>query len=136
MRYLSIDFGDKRTGVAMGDDLLRIATPLDVVRTGSMVERERLLMRIIEAEEPDELVVGVPLGKDGEVGDAAKKIMGYGESIEKKSGLKVHYVDERLTSQVANEQMAMSGLTHKQKKARRDALAAAAILKRFLDTLE
>ncbi|WP_200761453.1 Holliday junction resolvase RuvX [Poriferisphaera corsica] len=135
MRYLAIDFGDKRTGVAMGDDVLRIATPMDVVRTGSAVERERLLMKMIEAEEPDGLVVGVPLGRDGEVGDAAKKIMAYGESIGKRSGVEVHYIDERMTSVVADEQMAMTGLTHKQKKARRDALAAAAILKRFLDQL-
>ena len=119
----------------MGDDLLKIATPFDVVHTGSEAEREKLLLKLIEREEPDELVIGLPFNMDGTEGDQAKKVRGWGDSLIKQCGLVAHYVDERKTSEVANSQMAMSGLTHKQKKMRRDALAAAAILKRFLDQL-
>ncbi|WP_432798724.1 Holliday junction resolvase RuvX [Poriferisphaera sp. WC338] len=135
MRYLAIDFGEKRTGLAAGDDVMRIATPVEVVRTGSEMERERLILKAIDREGAEALVVGLPLHMDGSEGENAKRVRGWGESIGKASGLAVHYVDERLTSVAANDQMAMSGLTHKQKKARRDALAAAAILRDFLDKL-
>jgi putative Holliday junction resolvase len=56
----------------------------------------------------------------------------FGERIAALAGLEVRYQDERLTSAQADWQMSQSGLTHKQKKGRRDALAAAAILEEFL----
>ena len=133
MRYLAIDLGDKRTGVAIGDDQTGIVSPLDVVNTSSEGERFRQLRDLIECEGPGALVVGWPLNMDGSVGPSAEKCKAFADKLGEATRLPVHLHDERLSSAAADEQMAMSGLTHKQKKARRDAMAAANILRGFLE---
>ncbi len=133
MRYLAIDLGEKRTGLAVGDDVTGIASPLDVIQTAGSEERFKQIERAIDDQGPDALVVGVPLNMDGSIGPGAKKSQAFGDELGKRFGLPVHLFDERLTSAAADEQMAQSGLTHGQKKARRDALAAAAILRGFLE---
>lgn len=135
MRYLSIDLGDKRTGVAIGDPATGIVTPLDVITTASEAERFTRLRDLVEWEGPGALVVGWPLNMDGSVGPSAQKCKAFADKLSEATRLAVHLHDERLSSAMADEQMAMSGLTHKQKKARRDALAAAAILRGFFEAL-
>ena len=134
MRYLAIDLGDKRTGLAVGDDDSGIVSPLDVIVTTSADERLRRLGVFIEEHEPDALVLGVPFNMDGSAGPAALKARKLGQVLTERFGRPVHEMDERLTSAAADEQMARTGLTHGQKKARRDALAAAAILRDFLES--
>ncbi|MBX2851195.1 MAG: Holliday junction resolvase RuvX [Phycisphaeraceae bacterium] len=136
MRYLAIDLGDKRTGVAIGDSFTGIATPLDVINTSSESERFTRLRDLIEWEGPGALVVGWPLNMDGSVGPNAEKCKAFADKLSEATRLPVHLHDERLSSAAADEQMAMSGLTHKQKKARRDAMAAANILRGFFEALE
>ena len=131
MRLMAIDVGGKRTGLAIGDDEMQIATPLEVVQAGDDAGRLRGIQKQIQAEGPDALVVGLPLGGDGSEGDQAKKMRAFAEWLKSESKLPVYLVDERKSSQAADGRMARSGLTHKQKKARRDALAAAEILQRF-----
>ncbi|MBI1370721.1 MAG: Holliday junction resolvase RuvX [Planctomycetes bacterium] len=132
MRYLAIDPGDKRTGLAVGDDLTGHAGPVDVIETSDPATLLRGIAEAIEDQGPDELVVGVPYDMDGKEGAAAKKSLALALLLESHTGLVVHRVDERLTSFEADERMKQSGLTHKQKKSRRDAIAAAAILEDFL----
>ena len=133
MRYLAIDLGAKRTGLAIGDDQTCIPTPLDTLVTTSDAHRLAKLLGAIEEQAPDALVVGLPLNMDGSEGPAAEQAIAFAETLAERSGLDVHLVDERMTSQAADDQMAQSGLTHKQKKGRRDALAAATILQDFFD---
>ena len=132
MRYLSIDLGEKRTGLAVGDDGTGIASPVGVINTTGRDERIRRIGLAIEEHGPDALVLGVPLNMDGSDSPGVTKAKAFAEELTKRFGLTVHLFDERLTSVEADEQMAQSGLTHGQKKARRDALAAAAILRGFL----
>ncbi|MFK7790981.1 MAG: Holliday junction resolvase RuvX [Phycisphaeraceae bacterium] len=133
MRYLAIDLGEKRTGVALGDDLTGIVSPHEVINTSSEGERFNRLKALIEWEGPGALVVGWPINMDGSVGPNAEKCKAFADQLAEATRLPVHLHDERLSSAAADEQMAMSGLTHKQKKARRDAMAAANILRGFLE---
>lgn len=133
MRYLAIDPGGKRMGLAVGNDVTRTATPLDVVEAGHDDARLQALAAAIDDQGPDALVVGLPLNMDGSEGPAAKSARRFGELCAQRFKLPVVYVDERLSSDTADQQMARTGLTHGQKKARRDALAAAAILRRLLE---
>ncbi len=135
LRFLAIDLGGKRTGLAVGDDESRIASPLGVIEAAAEQERWRQLTRHIDDEKPDALVVGLPLNMDGSDGPAAKQARAFAEALAARTGLPVHVQDERLTSSAADDQMARTGLTHGQKKQRRDALAAAAILRAFFDAL-
>ena len=143
MRYLAIDLGDRRTGLAAGDSVTRLVTPLDVLEVSIEVRGgEALLEAIARAVEDQiapraagELVVGLPVNMDGTEGPRAKFVRGFAERIAQRTKRTMHFQDERLTSSAADWSMARSGLTHKQKKGRRDALAAATILRDFLDAI-
>ncbi|MDX1681537.1 MAG: Holliday junction resolvase RuvX, partial [Phycisphaeraceae bacterium] len=132
MRYLAIDLGQKRTGLATGDDELEVVTPVGVIATASEGQRLQQLRQAIDDHGPDALVVGLPLNMDGSEGPAAESAREFARSLSEETGLPVHLADERRTSEAANAKMARSGLTHQGKKKRRDALAAAEILTRFL----
>jgi len=139
VRFLCIDLGDKRTGLALGDDLLRIASPLDVLEIPIAADAGNALLAALVAAARDHaagaLVVGLPINMDGSEGPRAKSVRALAQRIAADARLPLHFQDERLTSADADWQMARSGLTRGQKKARRDALAAAAILRDFLAAL-
>ena len=132
-RYLAIDLGAKRTGLAAGDDETGLAGPVGVIESHT---EERLLEGVASAVEelgPDALVVGVPYNMDGTEGPAAKAALATAKRIGERLGLPVHTIDERLSSFAAEEGLKDRELTHKEKKERRDALAAAAMLRDFLE---
>lgn len=145
-RFLCIDLGDKRTGLAIGDDQTRICSPLTVLEV-PIAERqgdaliEALLKAVNDQFSPYAqvvLVFGLPLNmNDASEGPRAKLVRAFAERLSAKLSPKrpVRFQDERLSSVDADWQMSQSGLTHKQKKQRRDALAAAAILRDHLDSL-
>lgn len=132
MRFLALDIGDKRTGIATGDDVTGLVSPIGFTMSGQGDFLPSAVARAVEEHGPDALVVGLPINMDGTHGPRARKIAQIAEEIAKRTGLPIHLHDERLTSFDADKRMARSGLTHKQKRDRRDALAAMAILEDFL----
>ncbi|MCZ6835174.1 MAG: Holliday junction resolvase RuvX [Planctomycetota bacterium] len=133
MRYLCIDLGDKRTGLAVGDDVLKIVTPagvLEISRGPALVEA---MLDTINEHDSQALVLGMPLHMDGSEGDRARIARDFANDLNARIDLPIHFQDERLTSYAADQQMAQSGRTHRQKKQIRDALAAAEILRDFFD---
>lgn len=142
MRYLGIDLGDKRTGLALGDDVTRMASPLKLIEQPfDPPDGARLHARIsAEALEelgstPDDsaLVLGLPLNADGTESPRSKQARAFAAKLHAETGRAVHLFDERRTSLAADARLARSGMTHKQKKLRRDAIAAAELLKAFLN---
>lgn len=132
MRYLAIDLGDRRTGLAAGDDVVRLVQPVEVLQVPRGPALLDALARAVDRHGPDALVVGLPLNMDGTEGGAARSVREFGALIAERTRLPVHYQDERLTSFEADERMARSGRTHREKRELRDALAACAILEGFL----
>lgn len=147
MRYVALDLGDKRTGVAVGDSITGLAAPVDVIQVPiAQNGGGTLLHAIVKAVEEQigpapraggfgargEIVMGLPLNMDGTEGPRAKLVREFAARVQQETGRIVHVQDERLTSVAADWSLARTGMTHKQKKERRDALAAAAILQDFL----
>ncbi|MFO0874381.1 MAG: Holliday junction resolvase RuvX [Phycisphaerales bacterium] len=132
MRFLAIDLGAKRTGLAVGDDRTRLVTPLAVLEVPRGPALIQAIARAIDAQGPDALVIGLPLNMDGTEGRPAKETRTFGEALHAAVQLPVEYHDERLTSFAADDAMARSGRTHAQKRAVRDALAAKEVLEDFL----
>lgn len=134
VRFLALDVGEKRTGVAIGDDETGIVTPMRVI--ARPWSQEALLLdevrHEIAAHGCDALVVGMPLNMDDSEGPQARRVRALAERAASAVGLPLFLHDERLTSAAADWALAGSGFTHGQKKARRDALAAAEILRDFL----
>lgn len=133
MRYLAIDLGDKRTGLATGDDETHLVGPLRVVEAAEPAALLDAVRQAIDEVGPDELVIGLPYNMDGTLGPRGKKAAALATLIATTTGLPVHTHDERLTSFDAEGRLSQSGLTRGQKKKLRDAVAAAAILRDFLD---
>ncbi len=147
-RLIAIDLGDKRTGLALGDTITRIASPAGLIET-AITERdgEALLDALDRAvtelvgTSPARLIIGLPINMDGTEGPRAKLVRAFGARLAGRLAAgsagrparEIVFHDERRSSMAADERMAQTGLTHKQKKQRRDAIAAAAILQSYLD---
>ena len=123
IKYLGIDWGEVRTGLATGDSVTKIAIPRGVVF--GLKE----LLTIIKKDEISELVLGEPKKLLGSlpVDDKWKEFL---KNLKKKTKLKIYLIDERLTSRAADS---LPGKARD--KAQRDAIAAQLILQSYLDTL-
>jgi len=132
MRYLAIDLGDKRTGLAVGDDELRMAQPVCVLEIAIGDVLIRKIINVVKEHDVDELVMGLPLNMDGSAGQRVSITKSFAIDLGNQSAFRIHFQDERLTSAAAEERLSGSGKTRKQKKKMRDALAAAEILNDFL----
>lgn len=133
-KLLGIDYGLKRIGLAVGDTDGRIAVPVTVLENLTNPRQQvDAIVRVADEYAVDEFVLGMPLHMDDSVGKQAKITQSFGKLLGEVSGCVVHECDERLSSAAADDYMQQSELTHKQKKARRDALAAQVILQTFFD---
>jgi putative Holliday junction resolvase len=132
MRYLSIDYGNKITGLAICDSTETIVSPLMAIPTSNDLIGK--IIEVIKAENVEAIVLGLPLNMDDSVGPQAKKVQAFAEQIKKQIDTPVFFQDERLSTFAAEGKMIDMDLTRKGKKRRIDALAAAEILQAFLDS--
>ena len=132
MRFLAVDLGDKRTGLAIADEDPKMVHPLSVLEVPIGPLLIDAIEQAIGKHDAQALVFGLPLDMDGTIGPRAKLTQEFGKKIAQQTSIELFYQDERLTSVAAEEHLSQSGKTHKQKKRVRDALAAAEILNDFL----
>ncbi len=134
-RFIGIDHGTKRIGLAVSDPLGSIASPLvTLVAAGKPQEQvQRVIDAATEQFDIDEWVVGHAIHMDGTEGPQAQVCSRFAKLLEAATGDPVHLWDERLSSAQADIFLAEGNLTYKKKKARRDMLAAQIILQSFLD---
>lgn len=133
MRYLAIDHGDKRTGLAVCDKSETLVSPLSVITTSGQAELLRQVSEAIRSEHIEAIVVGMPFNMDDTEGPRAKKVRAFAAALSENTDIPVFFQDERLSSFEAEGQILDLELTRKKKKKRLDAIAAAAILRSFLD---
>ncbi len=132
MKILAIDYGLKRTGLAVCDPSQTICSPFGVLdSTKDIISR---LTEIITEENIEAVVIGLPLNMDDTEGPQAKIVRDFADKLKAAIALPIHFQDERLTSFGADEKLNMADLSPAEKKHRRDAVAAAEILQNFLDT--
>jgi putative Holliday junction resolvase len=133
-RYLCVDYGTKRIGLAVGDDQTRVATPLETLSgTGRARKDAQVVLARGRDFEVDAYVVGLPVHMDGVEGGQAKMTRKFGEQLAQVGGAPVHFWDERLSSRGADEVLEGHSGSPGKKRSRRDALAAQIILQEFLD---
>ena len=100
MRYLALDVGDRRIGLAVGDDAHGLSRPLRTLVRRSVVKDLAEIERIARAEAVDALLIGLPLTLRGEEGHQAERVRRFATASEK-LGLPVRLYDERHTSSEA-----------------------------------
>jgi putative Holliday junction resolvase len=135
-RIIALDYGERRIGVAVSDPTGTIATPLPTLerRTGKRPPWPEI-QRIVTEYEVLEAVVGLPLELSGEESGWTAEVRAFGAELARRTGLAVHWMDERMTSILAERNVRGSGLkkTQREEKGRIDAAAAALILEGFLN---
>jgi len=131
MRYLAIDYGPKRTGLAICDCSETITSPLAIIRDSKHLLKK--ITDIIKAEDIDGLVLGLPLNMDDSEGPQAKLVYDFARELKKNVNIPIHFQDERLSTFAAEEKLGPADFTRNKKKKRLDAVAAAEILQAFLD---
>jgi len=129
-RYLGVDYGTKRVGLAISDGLGLTARPLEVVPRDIVVERVRELH---EEYKIKMVIVGLPTGLSGEEGVSAVGARALGKELLAATGIPVDYLDERFTSKLAEDVLLQSGMKRRQRRETVDKVAAAIILQDYLD---
>ena len=122
--FLAFDFGLKRTGVAVGNRMLRTATPQPTIRAEGAARLEACAARVKEWQ-PDALVVGVPFHPDGASHDNTARARKFARQLRSRCGKQVFEVDERYSTTEALSSGARDA----------DAGAACVILEQFLRSL-
>jgi putative holliday junction resolvase len=136
VRTLAIDYGAKRTGLAMSDQGARFATPVDVLASDANLITA--IVALAKREGVERIVIGFPMHMDGTAGSTSRQVLSFARQISEATAISPLFVDERLSSFEAEQQLldhkrAGGKMTRKMKKERLDALAAAAFLQAFLD---
>jgi putative Holliday junction resolvase len=131
-RYLGVDYGDRRVGLATGDDEVRLAAPLSTleVEPDELVEA---LVHVCRKETIDHLVLGLPRGLESQDTAQTVKVRNLAIKLESALGLPITLQDEALTSEVARGRLIDSGQSTTGGAIDRE--AAAIILQDYLDGL-
>ncbi len=132
MRAIGVDYGGKRTGIALVDDATGIALPFEMYENLTDAQLAEAIAKLCRREEIDTLVIGLPLNADGTISQQAIKTERFIVTLEQATGLRANRVSEYLTTHEAESRLA-GHFTRKQKRQRVDALAAANILQDFVD---
>jgi len=131
MRYLAIDYGTKRTGLAICDASETISSPLTVIHGQKQLLKK--ILDIVETKNVNAVVLGLPLNMDNSQGFQAKRVLRFAEQLKAHLHIPIHFQDERLSTFGAEEKLASAELTKSEKRKRLDAIAAAEILQAFLE---
>ena len=134
-RVMAIDYGKKRTGLAVTDPLRIIATPLDTVPTNELMN---YLGGYMKKESVDEFVVGMPKTLKNEDSEIAPLVRVFVEALNKLyPEKKIHLADERFTSRMAMQAMIEGGMKKKDRRVKGnvDKISATIILQSFLRTV-
>ena len=133
MRSLGIDFGEKRIGLAISDPGGRFALPLATLERRNDRSALRQIAEIAREQGVGQLVLGEPVGLDGQRGANADRVRRFGSRLAELTGLPLELVNEALTTVEAHERLREAGVDPRKEPARIDALAAQILLQEALD---
>lgn len=130
---MGIDFGLARIGIALSDDTKFLATPFETYKRKSEELDIQHIIEIIKSKNVDEIVCGLPMNMAGEEQEIAIKTREFMSNLNKQFDIKIEFVDERLSSLMAEEMLKETERDWKKRKEKLDAVAASIILQDYLD---
>jgi putative holliday junction resolvase len=135
MRILALDYGTRRIGIALSDELKMIAQPLEFVPAVPFTDVVVRLKQLIQEKEVGLIIVGMPRNMDGTYGPAAERVQEFISELKKVIPLRIKKWDERLTTTQANRVLLQADVGRQQRKQVVDKMAAAILLQGYLDAL-
>ena len=133
MRKIGLDVGEVRVGVAVSDLLGMIANPYETYVRKSIEEDTEHFKKVMQEQQADTFVVGLPLNMDGTAGDRVEKTKEYVEELKKGIDAKWIYQDERLTTVQAEKLLISADVRRDKRKKVVDKVASCIILQAYLD---
>lgn len=134
MRILALDFGTKRIGVAMSDELLLTAQGLDTIHRKELKNDLAIIKEIVGSNGVNEVIVGLPLNMNGTYSEKTKEAVLFADELGKAISVPVKTWDERLTSMQADRAMLEGDMSRAKRRKLSDRLAAQIILQSYLDS--
>lgn len=139
-RLLALDLGTRTIGMAVGDPVLRMATPVGTIRRTRLLNDLRELARALRDWDAGAVVIGLPLSMDGSYGPATDRVRSFAACMLDHADLlggepEIAFWDERLSSFAAEGAMIDAGIKRRRRGQAIDAAAAAHILQSYLDAL-
>jgi putative Holliday junction resolvase len=136
-KYLGIDYGDKRVGIAVSDFNKEIAFPRDFLEYKSLKGLISQIRKLCEEEQIAKVIIGLPINMDGTFGDRALKTLKFFNKLkEVMPDISTEYFDERLSTEYAVKALRQQGIKDKNQKGKRDALSAQIVLQNYLNSLK
>ena len=135
MRKVALDIGDVRIGIAVSDFMNIIANPRETYVRKDEDADIAYFIELAKREEADTFVVGLPINMDGTEGPRVEICRAFGEKLREKSGLKVEYQDERLTTVTAERMLIEADVRREKRKQVIDKVAATIILESYLNRM-
>lgn len=133
MKYLCVDHGDVRIGLAVSDETGTLARPLTIIKHISRPSDVSRVLALAEEEDCGALVVGLPLDSEGKIGPRARSVMRFVELLRESCTLAVHTWDESNSSYDVNGLMHLNSVSRKRCREAQDDRVASYILQDFLD---
>ena len=136
MRIMGIDYGEKRFGIALSDPLGITAQGLPTIERTSIQEDIKKIINILQEKEVEEIVLGLPKHLNNTLGDKAKEVLNFIDTLKKHINIPIKTFDERFSTVRANRAMLEGDLSRKKRKERVDTIAAQLILQGYLDMIK
>lgn len=133
MKIMGIDFGLKRIGIALSDIMGFLASPYTTLYRTTMDEDLNFIKKIIDENKVETVVFGLPLEMSGNSGEIVNFTKDFAERLKTLTGVKIVFVDERLSSIEAEEQLKLTIKDWKKRKLLLDQVSASIILQSYLD---
>lgn len=132
---MGIDFGLRRIGVAFSDETKFLASPYEVYVRQNMAQDMQHFVDLVEKNKVDEIVCGLPMNMQGEEQEIAVETREFMAELQTKLAVKISFVDERLSSAMAEDVLKQTEKDWKKRKQKLDAVAASIILQDYLDNI-
>lgn len=136
MKKLGIDYGDSRIGIALSDSLNILASGKETYKTHGFNYDIAYIEKFAKDNNVDVVIFGLPINMDGTLGERAEKTKEFAEKFSAKSGIKIEYVDERLTTVESERRLIEIGTRRDKRKEVIDMVAATIILQSYLDKVK
>ena len=133
-RILAVDYGEKRIGLAVSDELGITASPLTTLMHRSDEETVRHIAQLASKLKVAQIVIGLPRRTDAQEGEMERRVKAFAEKLRQAVSVPVVLFDERFTTRIAEQVLLEADLSRRKRKQVRDRLAAVILLLSYLDS--
>ncbi len=132
-KYLGVDYGDVRTGIAECDPTGMLASGICTVREGGMRNTAQRVAREAESRACKKIIIGLPKNMDGSEGERVNTVKAFAKILSELTDIPIDFYDERMSTMAAYRFLDGSGTFGKKRKAAIDTLSAEIILQNYID---